>query len=61
MLTYIPARIVIRRTSRKAGNARSFRALCEGKGYSAALTAALLATAARRYAEGLPVVWPAAS
>lgn len=61
MLSYYPPRQRPAKPNRRAGKGRSFRQLCETRGYSAKLTAALLATANRRAVAGLPIVWPNAS
>lgn len=60
MLSHYPPRQAPAKPNRRAGKCRSFRALCQANHYSAALTTALLNTAAMRYAQGLPVAWPRA-
>lgn len=58
MLQYYPVRQATA-NPRRAGKGRSFRALCEAKGYSAKLTQAALETANRRALAGEPIAWPA--
>lgn len=59
MLQHYPNRQAPANPNRRAGMCRSFRAACIASGYSMALTQALLETAARRYANGQVVHWPA--
>jgi hypothetical protein len=57
-MQYFPQRQAPAKPSRKAGKGRSFRAMCEARGYSAKLTQALLETANRRAMSGAAIVWP---
>lgn len=60
MLSYYPPRQRPATANRRAGKGRSFRAACIAKGYSVALTQALLETANRRAMRGAAIVWPQA-